>query len=144
MIWPAVVAGRMACSEPSRVADEGLGLRRPSSYRRPMRSRKPSTHVESVSKACRRCVEALSKEGAAFKCPSLDGWKSLAWPRADRRRSTVLRGSSTLFLTFEGTRDAKVRDRNTRIRVALTNVQAARLWRLLGEQLSEAERRAAD
>jgi hypothetical protein len=60
-------------------------------------------------------------------------------PTVDRSQ-----GSSTLFLTFEGTRDAKVRDRNTRIRVALTSVQAARLWRLLGEQLSEAERRAAE
>ena len=49
-----------------------------------------------------------------------------------------------MFLTFEGTRDAKVRDRDTRIRVALADVQAARLWRLLGEQLSDAERRATE
>ena len=53
-------------------------------------------------------------------------------------------GSSTVFLTFEGTRDAKVRDRDTRIRIALADVQAARLWRLLGEQLSDAERRATE
>jgi len=52
--------------------------------------------------------------------------------------------SSTVFLTFEGTRDAKVRDRDTRIRIALADVQAARLWRLLGEQLSDAERRATE
>jgi hypothetical protein len=60
-------------------------------------------------------------------------------PTVDRSQ-----GSSTLFLTFEGTRDAKVRDRDTRIRVALASVQAARLWRLVGQQLSEAERRAAE
>jgi len=28
-------------------------------------------------------------------------------------------GSTTLFLTFRGTRDAKVRDRDTRVRIAL-------------------------
>jgi CII-binding regulator of phage lambda lysogenization HflD len=47
-----------------------------------------------------------------------------------------------LFLTFEGTREAKVRDRDTRIRIALAGVQAARLWRLLGAQRSDVERRA--
>jgi len=60
-------------------------------------------------------------------------------PTVDRSQ-----GSSTVFLTFEGTRDAKVRVRDTRIRVALASVQAAPLWRLLGEQLSEAERRAGN
>ena len=65
---------------------------------------------------------------------------------ASGRRPTVNRsqGSSTVFLTFEGTRDAKVRDRDTRIRIALAEVQAARLWRLLGEPLSDAERRATE
>jgi hypothetical protein len=42
-------------------------------------------------------------------------------------------GSSTLFLTFEGTREAKVRDTETRLRIALAGIQAPRLWRLLGE-----------
>ena len=53
---------------------------------------------------------------------------------ASGRTPTVDRshGSSTVFLTFEGTRDARVRDRDTRIKVALASVQAARLWRLLG------------
>ena len=65
---------------------------------------------------------------------------------ASGRPPTVSRsqGSSTVFLTFEGTRDAKVRDRDTRIRIALADVQAARLWRLLGEQLSDAERQATE
>jgi hypothetical protein len=65
---------------------------------------------------------------------------------ASGRPPTVDRspGSSTLFLTFEGTRETKVRDRDTRIRIALAGVQAARLWRLLGERLSDAERRATD
>ena len=51
---------------------------------------------------------------------------------ASGRPLTVNRsqGSSTVFLTSEGTRDAKVRDRDTRIRIALADVQAARLWRL--------------
>jgi hypothetical protein len=60
-------------------------------------------------------------------------------PTADRSQ-----GSSTLFLTFEGTRHAKLRDRDTCIRVALADVEAVRLWRVLGEQLSEAQQRAAE
>jgi hypothetical protein len=56
-------------------------------------------------------------------------------PSVDRSQ-----GSSTLFVTFEGTREAKVRDRDTRIWIALAGVQAARLWRLLGEQLTDAEK----
>src|SRR5207247_1615334 len=37
-------------------------------------------------------------------------------------------GSATLFLTFRGTRDAKVRDRDTRVRVALQGALAGHLW----------------
>jgi hypothetical protein len=51
-----------------------------------------------------------------------------------------LEGSTTLFLTFRGTRDAKVRDRDTRVRIALSSVQAGRLWRLLGDRLTNEER----
>jgi hypothetical protein len=50
--------------------------------------------------------------------------------------------SAALFLTFRGTREQKVRDRDTRIKIAL-GVQAARLWRLLGEQLTH-EDKASD
>jgi hypothetical protein len=56
-------------------------------------------------------------------------------PTVDRSQ-----GAPTLFPTFEGTREAKVRDRDMRIRIALAGVQAARLWRLLGQQLSDAEK----
>jgi hypothetical protein len=49
-------------------------------------------------------------------------------------------GSPTLFLTFRGTRDAKVRDRDTRIKIALQSAQAGRLWRPLGEQLTDEEK----
>jgi hypothetical protein len=49
-------------------------------------------------------------------------------------------GSATLFLTFRGTREQKVRDRDTRIRIALQGTQAARLWRLLGEKLTDEEK----
>ena len=51
-------------------------------------------------------------------------------------------GSTTLFLTFRGTRDAKVRDRDTRIRIALQVAQAGRLWHLLGERLTDEEKAA--
>ena len=51
-------------------------------------------------------------------------------------------GSATLFLTFRGTRDAKVRDRDTRVRVALQGALAAHLWRLLGERLTDQEKAA--
>jgi hypothetical protein len=44
-------------------------------------------------------------------------------------------GSPAVCLTFRGTRDAKVRDRDTRIRIALHGALAAHLWRA---------RRAAD
>jgi hypothetical protein len=47
---------------------------------------------------------------------------------------------SALFLTFRGTRDATVRDRNTRVRIALQGPQAARLWHLLGERLTSEEK----
>jgi hypothetical protein len=45
-------------------------------------------------------------------------------------------GSPAVFLTFEGLREANVRDRDTRIRIALQGPLAARLWRLLGERLT--------
>jgi hypothetical protein len=34
----------------------------------------------------------------------------------------------------------KVRDRDTRVRIALSGGQAARLWRLLGERLTDDEK----
>jgi hypothetical protein len=51
-------------------------------------------------------------------------------------------GSRTLFLTFPGTREQKVRGRDTRIRIALPGPQAARLWRLVGERLTDEEKLA--
>jgi hypothetical protein len=49
-------------------------------------------------------------------------------------------GSTALFLTFRGTREQRVRDRDTRIRLALQGPQAARLWRRLGERLTDEEK----
>ena len=49
-------------------------------------------------------------------------------------------GSPAVFLTFRGTRDAKVRDRDTRVRIALQGALAAHLWRLLGERLTDEEK----
>jgi len=52
-------------------------------------------------------------------------------------------GASRLELTFEGTRDAKVRDRLTRLRISLPSTLAAQLWHQLGAQLEDAEKEAA-
>jgi hypothetical protein len=49
-------------------------------------------------------------------------------------------GSKALFLTFEGLRDAKVRDKATRIKITLQGPRAAELWRLLGELLTDEEK----
>jgi hypothetical protein len=53
-----------------------------------------------------------------------------------------LDGSTTVLLTIRGTRGEKVRDRDTRVRIALSGGQAARLWRLLGERLTDEEKAA--
>jgi hypothetical protein len=49
-------------------------------------------------------------------------------------------GSTSVFLTIDGLRDTKVRDRDTRIKIALQGPRAAELWRLLGERLTDAEK----
>jgi hypothetical protein len=38
-------------------------------------------------------------------------------------------GTSRFDLIFEGTRDAKVRDRHTRVHISLPSTLAAQLWR---------------
>jgi hypothetical protein len=53
---------------------------------------------------------------------------------------TRLEGSQTVLLTLRGTRGEKVRDRDTRVKIALSGGQAARLWCLLGEQLADVEK----
>ena len=53
-------------------------------------------------------------------------------------------GATTVFLTFRGTREQKVRDRDTRVRIALQGALAARLWHLLGERLSDEEKARPD
>src|SRR5437016_2359245 len=50
-------------------------------------------------------------------------------------------GVRIINLTFRGTSDARSSvDRDTRIRIALPPAQAARLWQLLGEHLSDQEK----
>jgi hypothetical protein len=49
-------------------------------------------------------------------------------------------GSRALILTIDGLRNANVRDRDTRIRITLQGPNAARLWRLLGERLTDEEK----
>jgi hypothetical protein len=53
---------------------------------------------------------------------------------------TRLEGSPTVVLTLRDTRGEKVRDRDTRVKIALSGGQAARLWHLLGEQLTDDEK----
>ncbi len=53
-------------------------------------------------------------------------------------------GSASVLLTFDGTRDAKVRDRDIRVRIALSGHRVGRLWRLLGERLVDEERLRID
>jgi hypothetical protein len=49
-------------------------------------------------------------------------------------------GLPTVRLTFRGLRDSRTAaDRDTRVTVTLPVAQAARLWRLLGETLTEDE-----
>ena len=49
-------------------------------------------------------------------------------------------GSSSVYLTFRGTNEAKVVDRDTRLRVTMPVAQAARLWRELGLVLTGEEK----
>jgi len=51
-------------------------------------------------------------------------------------------GSTSMILTIDGLREAKVRDKDTRLRITLQGRQAARLWRLLGERLTDEEKAA--
>jgi len=54
-------------------------------------------------------------------------------------------GGRTVNLTFRGISDARSSvDRDTRIRIALAPAQAVRLWRLLGEHLTETEKQNAE
>ena len=48
-------------------------------------------------------------------------------------------------MTFRGTSDARSSvDRDMRLRIAVRVAQAARLWRLLGQQLTDAEKQQAE
>jgi hypothetical protein len=49
-------------------------------------------------------------------------------------------GSTAVFLMFDGLRDAKVRDKDTRIKITLQGPQSVRLWRLLCERLTDKEK----
>jgi hypothetical protein len=65
---------------------------------------------------------------------------------ASGREPDVRRDDSrAISLTFRGTSDARSSvDRDTRIRIALAPSHAARLWHLLGQHLTEAEKQNAD
>jgi tetratricopeptide (TPR) repeat protein len=59
------------------------------------------------------------------------------WDLADRPE-----GSKAVILTFDGLRNAKVRDKDTRVRITLQGPLAAHLWRLLGKRLTDEEKAA--
>jgi hypothetical protein len=66
---------------------------------------------------------------------------------ASGREPDVRRDESarSVTLTFRGISDARSSvGRDTRIRIALAATQAARLWRLLGEHLTETEKDNAE
>ena len=66
---------------------------------------------------------------------------------ASSREPEVRRGGGTeiINMTFRGTSDARSSvDRDTRVRIALHSVQAARLWQLLGTRLTEEEKQQAE
>jgi hypothetical protein len=48
--------------------------------------------------------------------------------------------TNSVMLTLHGLRNANVRDRDTRVRLTMPAAIAVRLWRQLGEQLTEAEK----
>jgi hypothetical protein len=55
-----------------------------------------------------------------------------------------MEGARAINLTFRGTSDARSSvDRDTRLRIALSAAQAARLWHLLGEELTLDEKGSA-
>jgi hypothetical protein len=51
-------------------------------------------------------------------------------------------GTTRFDLTFEGTREAKVSDRHTRLRISLSSNLAAQLWHQLGAQLEDWEKQS--
>jgi hypothetical protein len=57
-----------------------------------------------------------------------------------RHHPLIGQGPRTVILTFDGLREAKVRDRDTLIRITLQGANAARLWRLLSERLTDEEK----
>jgi hypothetical protein len=85
---------------------------------------------------------------------SLEWWKMSASPLGgsiasgrQHRLWEAARGDPTRRLCddpgdLRGTRGEKVRDRDTRVNIALSGGQVTRLWRLLGEQLTDQEKAA--
>ena len=51
----------------------------------------------------------------------------------------------SIRITFRGTSDARSSvDRDTRIRIAISSMQAATLWHVLGERLTDKEKQQSD
>ena len=94
--------------------------------RKSERLRSPERHAtRSVDELLEQCLSLPSVEDVSVVGPATRGRHE---------------GSPSVILTFRGTREQKVRDRDTRIRIALQGPQAVRLWRLLGERLTDEEK----
>jgi hypothetical protein len=61
-------------------------------------------------------------------------------PEIHRGKDSLGQGLPTIRPIFRGLRDSRTNvDRDTRVTITLPAAQAARLWRLLGEKLTDAE-----
>jgi hypothetical protein len=94
-----------------------------------------------LSACCVKAEDGLSQQDAAANRYGLSvrdvGIASARDPDVYR---DAARGS--IHLTFRGTSDARSSvDRDTRIRIAISGIQAVRLWQALGECLTDDEKR---
>ncbi len=69
-------------------------------------------------------------------------WKSSVSPQVDHPKWTVPKGLNNAVPDVPRHARCQVRDRDTRIGIALQGAQAGRLWRLLGERLMDEEKTA--
>jgi hypothetical protein len=99
------------------------------------------------------CPSQVSRDRWKFWiCPVVEEQAQASWPDAGvvrdvgiaiHREPEVRRaeGSGSIRLTFRGTSDARSSlDRDTRVRIVLPTYLAARLWQILGDNLTDEEK----
>jgi ATP-dependent Clp protease ATP-binding subunit ClpA len=89
----------------------------------------------SLDNICSQVIYFLNQSAPDGPGAEAIGITSGRPPSVDRAE-----GSTAVFLTFDGTREQEVRNRTTRVSIALSGADAARLWRLLGERLTDEEK----